>query len=107
MYVYTTRKSAGKDVIRIRYIHRANKYITCLQNIFIRRLHLKICNFHKHPMCKDSYTATEYILKHRRRFLSIGQQRTICTSMYKQYEDFDLMYLIKLGIDKYFKIVLV
>ena len=56
---------------------------------------------------KYLFNVTECILTHRMDFLSIIQQRTICTSTYKQCEDFDLMYLIKWGIDKYFEIALV
>ena len=85
-------KVPGKDVIRIRCIDRANKFITCLQNIS-----LYILSCCTKPM---EFNATECILIHRRNFISISQQRTICTSTYKQYEDFDLMYLIKWGIDE-------
>ena len=111
-------KVSVKDVIWKRYMNRANKFITCLQNIFIWTAHkvllyktnliqLIILNSTYAQKKAPLYNATECILMHRRDFLSISQQRTICTSTYKQYEDFDLMYLIKWGIDKYFEIVLV
>ena len=75
-------------------------YMDCTQILVLQNQFDLIDNSKEH-------NATEYILIHRRSFSSISQQRTICTSTYKQYEDFDLMYLIKLGIDKYFEIVLV